>query len=472
MSVIVDRLIARSRIENSEAQRILLMARNGSAAVAFLRGDMVRAAEIYRGSLNLAAKNKKNLSGEDGVAVVSTGAGDVAQVAGTRSLAPTLEPQSDTGIDALQEIHILHNLIAAETARLTSSSGFTASEESPGSLKMLHLQMLKTRLRKLENSYVVLRRLAVENTATKVDTADKAVAGTLDDAGEYLNHALRTLDVLQSINSTSTQDQGVTQWSAGKHGIFRQLVDRCHSFLAHYPLGVVGSDRLFRSPADLQVALKQQFSKLLGARNETRTLLLKASSGSDPSPADVASKGNCGTCASHLGGNGPPCSHCRMLEQLKMYNRCLYCYESEHSVDSAVTANRNAANPTTYVRRPAPVFGIVKIVNEISCVYSTALSPSGRQDQVSSIENEETSAEGTELSATTATKWEKLFPALRKEETMFKEVRPAFTKVCVVCRCCTRIVENVIFCSSSLRLPPHVLCSVLGKHWRTTVRLG
>lgn len=482
MSVIVDRLIARSRIENSEAQRILLMARNGSAAVAFLRGDMARAAEIYRGSLNIAAKNKKCIDGTDGVAVASS----KDHVAGAKGLpvapASVLEVQSDTGIDTLQEIHILHNLVAAETTRLTPASPVVPSTESPGSLKMLHLQRLKTRLRKLENGYIVLRRLAVESSAAKVATADKAVSSTLDDACGYLNHALRTLDALQSMSSTSAQDQSVmtSQSSAGKQGVFRQLVDRCHNFLAHYPLGVLGRpDRFFRSPADLQIALKQQFSKLLAARNETRILLLKASSGSDPSPADVASKGNCGTCASHLGGKGPPCSHCRMLDQLKIYNRCLYCYESEHSVDAAVAAssggrNANAAHLTNnYVRRPAPVFGIVKIVNEISCVYSAALNSSRHRHQGSSAANEGALAEGIELSATTAAKWEKLFPALRKEETMLKEVRSAFKiSSCNALSMHVVVLESLEspFCLIFILPPCHVLCPGLGKCGRTTIR--
>jgi len=405
LPVIMDRLLVTALTENAEAQRLLLMARNGLAAIAFLRPDPRRAAEIYRESLALAAANE-------------------AQVKGYRTKEYALRKQrregnSTTGIDPLQELHIVHNLIDAETFLLQSGSGMAAAaatdeeQDQPSSvLQQANIARLCRKRDSLVSNYIAKRRTDVDAARHQLEGFTPEVTDLLSKSRNCWIFALAAIKAQIAVMDERAGVAASPSPSTREDAMFRELASRCNTILADYPRNVFVPATMFSSFVTLQSSLELLYQRLLSSREEQLQNLLAAGHSGNPEPGQVRMKGNCGTCAKHFGGNGPPCLSCRLGDGLKTYSQQLHGFmrnstDGASSKESAVSSSGN-----WYVRRGAPILALVK---EIIAFASTISEHGGASAAV--------------VEAGTATNiqevqsaWAELYPALSKEENHFKRV--------------------------------------------------
>ena len=425
--------MAQTEMENKEAQRLLLMARNGRAAICFLRQNFKDAANVYRGSLTLAADNMRKL----------------AESAAISNKNPPPSNTNDTGIDPLQELHILHNLADAQSRMFTmaaaastastetttmttsSSSSSTASTSQPYTqnhlLGQLHVHKLQSRAKRLERRYSMVRQISVEVALRPVTEFRKSLQKELEAASGCWQSALakiKTFDddkgsssslssgplrssTVASSSSSSSVSSASNRFSGGQ--LFHSLVGRCHAMMANYPMGVVNASA-FVKPAALSARLHRDFSDLLEVRERLVETLTTAGQNPTPADSDVKAKGNCGTCAKHLGGKGPPCSHCQMEQLLKQYTRNLFC----ETGGQHLRRQGRFDDATAYVRRPAPLFSIA------SATFDVARSVNGSRGS--------TNEEAANL-VSLQNHWNKLYSTLKKEHDALREVRVYITCV-------------------------------------------
>ncbi len=260
MDQVLDVLVQRARLECEEAQRSLVAALNGLAAIALLRGQVADAVHLYRSVLQRAQDPKQ---------------------------ADLLE------IDPLQRYHVMVNL--AEVLQ-------THPDELPGMGLTLRDSRLMDDAAELCQAYLRESREQVQQARSLLLQLSEDV----ERRSQSRSERLWWINALETIAAA-----GQEQW----------LLDRLEEDGLAQQLAITAPVRSIKTLTYVLVrahdALEQARRALLD-----RLLALPGNGASEPSETQVRNSGNCGQCRQDM--HGEPCEHCRSEELFETYEKRLF----------------------------------------------------------------------------------------------------------------------------------------------------
>ncbi|KAK4533336.1 hypothetical protein CCYA_CCYA16G4218 [Cyanidiococcus yangmingshanensis] len=260
MDQVLDVLVQRARLECEEAQRSLVAALNGLAAIALLRGQAADAVDLYRSVLQRAQDPKQ---------------------------ADFIE------IDPLQRYHVMVNLAEVLQTRHLERSGLG----------------MTLREAQLVDDAADLRRAYLRESRELVETARSQLLQLGEELERRAQSRARRLWWVAALEAIAAAGQ--ERWLLDRleeDGILQQL----------------GATTPVSSIKTLTYILVQGYDSLEQARRALldRLVTLPGNGASEPTDIQVRNSGNCGQCRQDM--HGEPCEHCRSEELFETYERRLF----------------------------------------------------------------------------------------------------------------------------------------------------